>query len=39
MNTLINNGHHTDELQNYLDQLHNLIGDDIVIENEIVQKF
>jgi len=39
MNTLINNGHHTDELLNYLDQLHVLIGDDIPIENEIVKKF
>ena len=37
MNTLINNGHHTDELLNYLDQLHVLIGDDIPIENEIVK--
>ena len=39
MNTLINNGHHTDELQDYLDQLNDLVGDDIVIENEIVKKF
>lgn len=39
MNTLVNNGHHTDQLQDYLEQLHALIGHDILIENEIVQKF
>jgi UDP-N-acetylmuramate dehydrogenase len=39
MNTLVNNGHHTDQLLDYLDQLHALIGHDIPIENEIVKKF
>tara|TARA_B110000211_G_scaffold46695_1_gene50051 strand:- start:2110 stop:3123 length:1014 start_codon:yes stop_codon:yes gene_type:complete len=39
MNTLINNGHHTDEILNYIDQLNRIIGSDIMIENEIVEKF
>jgi UDP-N-acetylmuramate dehydrogenase len=39
MNTLINNGHHTDEILDYIDQLQKLIGDKIPIENEIVYKF
>ncbi len=39
MNTLINNDHSTDDLLDYLDQLHELIGNDIPIENEIVKKF
>jgi UDP-N-acetylmuramate dehydrogenase len=38
MNTLVNNGHHTDELLDYITQLQQLIGDEIPIENEIVEK-
>ena len=39
MNTLINNGHHTDEILDYIFQLQKLVGDKIPIENEIVQGF
>lgn len=39
MNTLINNGHHTDEILDYISQLKKLVGDSIPIENEIVEKF
>jgi len=39
MNTLINNGHHTDEILDYIDQLQKLVGDKIPIENEIVHRF
>lgn len=39
MNTLINNGHHTDEILDYIRQLQKLVGDDIPIENEIVHGF
>lgn len=39
MNTLINNGHSTDEVLDYISQLQKLIGDKIPIENEIVKKF
>ena len=39
MNTLVNNGHHTDEILCYINQLNTIIGSDILIENEIVEKF
>jgi UDP-N-acetylmuramate dehydrogenase len=39
MNTLVNNGHHTDEILSYINQLNSMVGSDIVIENEIVEKF
>jgi UDP-N-acetylmuramate dehydrogenase len=39
MNTLVNNGHHTDEILDYISQLQKLVGDKIPIENEIVQEF
>jgi UDP-N-acetylmuramate dehydrogenase len=39
MNTLINNGHHSSELVDYINQLDKLIGQEIELENEIVQKF
>lgn len=39
MNTLVNNGHHTDEILSYISQLNSLVGSDISIENEIVDKF
>lgn len=39
MNTLMNNGHHTDEILDYIDQLQKLVGDEIPMENEIVQRF
>ena len=39
MNTLVNNGHHTDEILSYIRQLNTLVGSDILIENEIVDKF
>ena len=39
MNTLINNGHHTDEILKYIGQLNNIVGNDVSIENEIVDEF
>tara|TARA_B100000787_G_C16180417_1_gene291469 strand:+ start:668 stop:1675 length:1008 start_codon:yes stop_codon:yes gene_type:complete len=39
MNTLVNNGHHTDEILDYIDQLKKLTLGEIPIENEIVEKF
>lgn len=39
MNTLINNGHHTDEHLAYLQQIENLIGSSVPIENEIVKPY
>ncbi len=39
MNTLVNNGHHTDEILDYISQLQKLVGDKIPIENEIVREF
>lgn len=39
LNVLINNNHHTDDLLSYIDQMKNLIGIDVPIENEIVQSF
>lgn len=39
MNTLVNNGHHTDDILCYINQLNSIIGSDILIENEIVEKF
>tara|TARA_B100000886_G_scaffold190530_1_gene131118 strand:+ start:16367 stop:17374 length:1008 start_codon:yes stop_codon:yes gene_type:complete len=39
MNTLINNGHHTDEILDYISQLQKLVGNKIPIENEIVEEF
>lgn len=39
MNTLINNGHHTDEILSYINQLNSWIENDVTIENEIVEKF
>lgn len=39
MNTLINNGQHTDEILEYIAQLQKLVGEDIPIENEIVEGF
>lgn len=39
MNTLVNNGHHTDEILSYINQLNSLVGNGVLIENEIVEKF
>lgn len=39
LNVLINNGHHTDELLDYIRQIQDIIGDSIPLENEIVQPF
>lgn len=39
MNTLVNNGHHTDEILDYISQIQKLLGDKVPIENEIVQGF
>jgi UDP-N-acetylmuramate dehydrogenase len=39
MNTLVNNGHHTDEILDYISQIEKLLGDKVPIENEIVQGF
>lgn len=39
INMLINNGHHTDELLDYIRQIQDIIGDSIPLENEIVQPF
>ena len=39
MNTLVNNGHHSDEIIDYIDQLKKLTLSEISIENEVVEKF
>ena len=39
MNTLVNNGHHTDEILDYINQIQKLLGENIPIENEIIQGF
>lgn len=39
MNTLINNGHHTAEHLDYIEQIRRLTGDKIPVENEIVESF
>lgn len=39
LNVLINDNHHTDELLLYINQIKDLLGDDISIENEIVNSF
>ncbi len=39
LNVLINNGHHTDELLAYINRMKEIIGDDVPIENEIVEPF
>lgn len=39
MNTIINNGHHTDEVLAYIEQVKKLVGEEVPIENEIVGKF
>ena len=39
MNTLVNNGHHTDEILDYINQIQKLLDDKVPIENEIVQQF
>ena len=39
MNSLINNGHHTDEVLDYISQIKAIIGEKVPIENEIVVGF
>lgn len=39
LNVLINNGHHTDELISYINRMKEIIGNDVLIENEIVEHF
>jgi hypothetical protein len=39
LNVLINNGHHTDELLAYINRMKEIIGNDVPIENEIVEPF
>lgn len=39
MNSLVNNGHHTDEILDYISQIKSKIGDRVPIENEIVEPF
>lgn len=39
LNVLINNGHHTDELLAYIQRMKEIIGNDVPIENEIVEPF
>lgn len=39
INMLINNGHHTDEIVDYVNQLRKLLGDKVTIENEFVDPF
>jgi len=39
LNVLINNNHHTDEILEYIHRMKEIIGNDVPIENEIVEPF
>jgi len=39
LNVLINNNHHTDDLLAYIQRMKEIIGNDVPIENEIVEPF
>ena len=39
LNCVINNGHHTDELLDFIDQMRSLVGKHVPIENEVVNPF
>lgn len=39
LNVLINDGHHTDELLAYIQRMKEIVGNDVPIENEIVDVF
>lgn len=39
LNMLINNSHHTDEILDYIDQIKGHVGENLQIENEIVDPF